>query len=255
MLQTIIAIEQDGLDTRAIALNFEVPNKQFDLKKAVMTAATEFCKTKEGRKMYDYNCSYFNWADFAMSVPNEFCLRFGFSKVDDALADLMVNWDEQLVNESELENAMDEHFESLKEELFRQGQQAIEDFLGYEIDPDEDKDVTESRMDQVYMQMPEDELQRFILALAPGMKAVNIQWDIDNEDVELPAEIDLPKGMADQEAISDYLSEVTGFCHYGFELVVLDKEKPSLITQIQSATTHATSQQPPLSEPSKAPEH
>ena len=54
------------------------------------------------------------------------------------------------------------------------------------------------------------------------MKAVNIKWDIDPYDIasgiELPNEIDLPKGMVDDEEISDYLSDVTGFCHKGFDL-------------------------------------
>lgn len=53
------------------------------------------------------------------------------------------------------------------------------------------------------------------------MKAVNIQWDTDG-DMELfkqlPTEIDIPEGMDDTEEISDYISDETGFCHYGFEL-------------------------------------
>ena len=49
----------------------------------------------------------------------------------------------------------------------------------------------------------------------------NIQWDIDPEDddgVELPNEITIPNDIEDEEAISDYISDVTGFCHKGFEL-------------------------------------
>lgn len=59
---------------------FEVPNKNFDLKGAVYAAATEFCQTEEGRRIYDYNCCCFNWADFSVSVPNEFCKKYGFKK-------------------------------------------------------------------------------------------------------------------------------------------------------------------------------
>lgn len=53
------------------------------------------------------------------------------------------------------------------------------------------------------------------------MKAVNILWDVDDqEDLEmLPKEIEIPEGMTDEEEISDYLSDETGFCHCGFELV------------------------------------
>lgn len=59
------------------------------------------------------------------------------------------------------------------------------------------------------------------------MKAINIVWDIDaptyEEDrrilLSLPKEIEIPEGMTDEEEISDYISDETGFCHYGFELV------------------------------------
>ena len=53
------------------------------------------------------------------------------------------------------------------------------------------------------------------------MKAINIKWDVDYDadNIELPTEIYIPEGMTDEDEISDYLSEVTGFCHEGFELV------------------------------------
>lgn len=51
-------------------------------------------------------------------------------------------------------------------------------------------------------------------------KAVNIDWDIDESDigVNLPTEIVIPDDMTDEDEISDYLSDTTGFCHKGFEL-------------------------------------
>ncbi|MCM1121174.1 MAG: hypothetical protein NC416_01185 [Eubacterium sp.] len=53
------------------------------------------------------------------------------------------------------------------------------------------------------------------------MKAINIEWDTD-EDMdllsELPTEIEIPEDITDEEEISDYLSNETGFCHIGFEL-------------------------------------
>lgn len=55
------------------------------------------------------------------------------------------------------------------------------------------------------------------------MKAINIDWDVDYEEEleNLPTEIDIPNNIdiKDDDAISDYLSDITGFCHYGFELV------------------------------------
>lgn len=56
------------------------------------------------------------------------------------------------------------------------------------------------------------------------MKAINIEWDIDDFEGDLdelqmlPNEIDIPKNLTDDD-ISDYISEVTGFCHKGFELI------------------------------------
>ena len=50
------------------------------------------------------------------------------------------------------------------------------------------------------------------------MKAINIVWDIGDEIV-LPTEIAIPNGMEEDE-ISDYLSDVTGFCHKCYVLSV-----------------------------------
>ena len=57
-------------------------------------------------------------------------------------------------------------------------------------------------------------------------EAFNIQWDVDDErDLDyLLTEISIPDDMideygeVDEDEISDYISEVTGFCYNGFEL-------------------------------------
>lgn len=54
------------------------------------------------------------------------------------------------------------------------------------------------------------------------MKAINIKWDTDgNTEVlsQLPTEMEIPDDMIDEEEISDYLTDATGYCHYGFDLV------------------------------------
>lgn len=53
------------------------------------------------------------------------------------------------------------------------------------------------------------------------MKVINILWDVDlDEDLKsLPTEIDIPDGMTDKEEISDYITDETGFCHRGFEVI------------------------------------
>lgn len=52
------------------------------------------------------------------------------------------------------------------------------------------------------------------------MKAINIQWDVDDDSelADLPSEIDIPENLTDEEEISDYISDMTGFCHKGFSL-------------------------------------
>ena len=53
------------------------------------------------------------------------------------------------------------------------------------------------------------------------MKAINIIWDVDvEEELEfLPTEIEIPDYIESDDEISGYISDCTGFCHYGFELV------------------------------------
>ena len=64
------------------------------------------------------------------------------------------------------------------------------------------------------------------------MKAVNIKWDTDGDRQlakELPSEIEIPDSLIEDmedfdleeenEEISEYLSYVTGFCHFGFDLL------------------------------------
>ncbi len=58
------------------------------------------------------------------------------------------------------------------------------------------------------------------------MRAINIEWDTsdpdinpDEQDLDLPTAMDIPDDIKDDEdKISDYLSNVTGFCHYQYEL-------------------------------------
>ena len=52
--------------------------------------------------------------------------------------------------------------------------------------------------------------------------AREIEWDVDYpEDLEfLPTEIEIPDDVADED-VANYLSDETGYCHFGF---VLDTE-------------------------------
>lgn len=59
-------------------------------------------------------------------------------------------------------------------------------------------------------------------------KATNIQWSINDSNVlkYLPTEIEIPVGMK-EDAISDYLSEQTGYLHEGY---VLEQDSPEKIS-------------------------
>ena len=55
----------------------------------------------------------------------------------------------------------------------------------------------------------------------PQRQAFNFPWysaPAAAAGIELPNEITIPNNIEDEEAISDYISDVTGFCHKGFEL-------------------------------------
>lgn len=53
------------------------------------------------------------------------------------------------------------------------------------------------------------------------MKVINIKWDADEKTKKsLPKEIPLHSDFSaeDIDKISDYISDVTGFCHFGFDI-------------------------------------
>ena len=100
---TITAIERDGFDIRTLTIPIQVNDKNINLKEAIQKACTYYAKTEEGRRTYEYNCNLFNWSDFESEVPNEICRMFGFEKMEEHKGDLTVDWDEQLVDESGLE--------------------------------------------------------------------------------------------------------------------------------------------------------
>lgn len=62
----------------------------------------------------------------------------------------------------------------------------------------------------------------------PTLVAYDIKWDTDGDKDtfdNLPSEIKIPEEMVDNERISDYVSDETGFCHAGFKLGILFRGK------------------------------
>lgn len=61
-----------------------------------------------------------------------------------------------------------------------------------------------------------------------ALMATNIKWDIEEGDeINLPESMQIPAGIVDEDEISDYLSDETGYCHKGFSI-----EKVSASTSI-----------------------
>lgn len=54
-----------------------------------------------------------------------------------------------------------EKLERLKREIFKYGAYEVVNFLGYEFDVDEDKDVTDRRLDMKLEEMSEEELEQW----------------------------------------------------------------------------------------------
>lgn len=102
MIKTIVALNADWDDMRVLVLDFEVPNREFDLKAAVKKATLEYCLTEEGKSVYSGNCHCFNWADFAAEIPESICRKHGFKLIPYQDADEIVDLHEQLVDESEV---------------------------------------------------------------------------------------------------------------------------------------------------------
>lgn len=60
-------------------------------------------------------------------------------------------------------------------------------------------------------------------------KATNIKWETDGYDVKLPTEMRIPvefidEDGVDEDAVSDWLSDKTGYLHYGFEIKKIKKQ-------------------------------
>lgn len=59
------------------------------------------------------------------------------------------------------------------------------------------------------------------------MKVVNIKWVTDGSDIVLPLEMEIPEEFigengVDEDLVSDWISDETGWLHDGFEIVEED---------------------------------
>lgn len=106
-----ISVQEHGnRENRQMILSLEITSGTIktpeDLKEAVIKACTDFVCTPTGKRIYDYNCGCFNWADFEEEMPDYFCMKYGFKKLHDPDVEMNfdVDWDEHLVDDMELES-------------------------------------------------------------------------------------------------------------------------------------------------------
>lgn len=158
--EIITAITQDGLDNCTSVFVFTVYDESIDLVEKIKEAAAAFINTDTGLLEYQHNCKNFNWGDFFSAVPNRFLRPYGFEKDTSDVAQYTVNFDEQLATEEDL-HFSNEKWKILKRELFMNGPEALEDFIGTELDKNLEKDSIEKLLDEISDQMPDEELFQF----------------------------------------------------------------------------------------------
>lgn len=159
--EMITAIEQEDLQTRSVSYVFTVhDDKITDLPGTIKKACIAYANTASGFQNYQQNCNSFNWGDVDY-VPNSFFQQYGIEK-DEMPVDeqLTVDYYEQLISDEDLKFS-DEKWEILKRELFMCGTEALEDFIGTELDGNLEKDSIEQMLDEISDQMPDEELFQF----------------------------------------------------------------------------------------------
>lgn len=158
--EIITAISRDGLDCCTSVFVFTVYDESIDLVEKIKEAAAAFINTDIGLLEYQHNCKNFNWGDFFSAIPNSFLRPYGFEKDTSDVAQYTVNFDEQLATEEDL-HFSNEKWEILKRELFMNGAEALEDFIGTELDKNLEKDSIEKLLDEISDQIPDEELYKF----------------------------------------------------------------------------------------------
>lgn len=103
MIRKVESLEWDSWYISYNTLLFDVPSEDFDLVEAVRKAATDFINTPAGRSIYENHIFQFSWADFDANVPQEFCEKYGFRKIDPVAPTIEIDLHEPLVCNSEIE--------------------------------------------------------------------------------------------------------------------------------------------------------
>ena len=89
-------------------LNVKEDMSSEDVHDAIAKASLEFCQTEAGREIFSANNNSFNYGDFDIYVPNEICKKYGIEKVDSICSFMEADFNEELVDETDLQNENDD---------------------------------------------------------------------------------------------------------------------------------------------------
>ena len=97
--ETIAFIDDDPDDKLVLVITIErnLNDKHFDALTRMRAAARDFLSTDAGKQEIKANNGYFNWGDFAASVPGWICRKYGFSIRETTVATAVANHDESLI--------------------------------------------------------------------------------------------------------------------------------------------------------------
>ena len=238
--EIITAISRDGLDCCTSVFVFTVYDESIDLVEKIKEAATAFINTDIGLLEYQHNCKNFNWGDFFSAIPNSFLLPYGFEKDTSDVAQHTVNFDEQLVTEGDF-HFSDEKWEILKRELFMNGAEALEDFIGTELDKNLEKDSIEKLLDEISDQMPDEELfqfySKYCLAeqVAKEQRIQKLLSDMDNAQVYISNNNELEMDYFDDIEINGEHKSGWFACRYDGHnsTLLLEFSDEPLITEVE----------------------
>ena len=74
------------------------------------------------------------------------------------------------------------------------------------------------------------------------MKATNIKWETDGQNVQLPSEIEIPSHISadDEDAITDYLSDETGWLVISYDIEDTEEKPYALYSNAECISEHTT---------------
>lgn len=92
-----------------LIIKVRVPDKDFDLIAAAKAASLEYCKTEKGKAYFCMEKERFNWASFAYDLPQDFCIKHGFTILDvHRFSGQIVDWRESIVSAEDVYDLDDE---------------------------------------------------------------------------------------------------------------------------------------------------